>query len=572
MGAFFLLRRAGAADVRTRRAILLDELERQGFRHPRRFETPECEIHLFPELAGGEENAHADGPDSFCLSVGTFLYRGEAGAAALAGFQRDFEWPCVPWDEVCGQFCLLVRKHGRLHLVTDRVGLFKVYRNADASVVSSSFLALAAVAERRTVEPQSVYEYVFQGANFGTRTVFREVEVVDADAILTIDGSGVSSRDLPRLARGWSAAGFDDLVEVNLAALRRYFSALVRASSGRVSTALTGGYDSRLMLGLLRELGADPYVYVYGAEGDVDVRVARQIAAGEGFGLHHTDKHGGPKLDREACAAAVETNYRAFDGYPVDGIFDDGSDLRTRRERCRNGELMLNGIGGELYRRPDLPNRPHHARDVVWRFYCRFDPLECTGAFREEEYVAAVARDLVRATGVDGEVLGRADVSLAVPAFYYRFWAGRNNSVNNRIGRSLQPFCDLPIVRESIRIPVSYRSYGAFEAALIRALAPRLAAYDSSHGHDFAHDPPVEHVVREWRDTVRPPVSYRYGFLRGPPARPYWLQPDYVGAVVDPSFPYLRRFLHLERGHGALRYNRICTLEHLFQRCSAVLP
>jgi len=78
--------------------------------------------------------------------------------------------------------------------------------------------------------------------------------------------------------------------------------------------------------------------------------------------------------------------------------------------------------------------------------------------------------------------------------------------------------------------------------------------------------------VREWRSTVRPAVQYRYGFGGREQEHPYWLDPSTVGAMVDPEFPYLRRLFHLERRFSALRLNRICTLEYLFERSSAALP
>jgi len=38
--------------------------------------------------------------------------------------------------------------------------------------------------------------------------------------------------------------------------------------------------------------------------------------------------------------------------------------------------------------------------------------------------------------------------------------------------------------------------------------------------------------------------------------------------VLDSSFPYLRRYFHLERVCDAHQYNRVCTLEYLFQKYS----
>ena len=571
MGAFFLLRHAPGVDVAARRATLLAAMDRQGLRDPLRIDAPAGEIHLYATLATGAREAYVESPDRFCLATGTMIYRRETGTAALRRFFADFAWPRIPWDELSGQFCLLVGTPGSVCLITDRLGLYKVYRNADASVVSSSFLAVAAAVPRRTVDPQPAYEYVFQGATFGTGTVFREVALLDADAVLRLDAGGVTEHPLPRLPHGWRAGGVDALLDVNLAALRQYVATVAAVAGSGVSCALTGGYDSRLLLALLREQGVRPHLYVYGADGDADVRIARRIAAGEGLSLTHTDRRAGPRLDRDAFAAAVETNHQVFDGYPVDGILDDGSDLASRRARCRHGRLALNGNGGELYRRPDLADRPYRVRDVVWRFYCGFDPLDCTAAFDEERYYAAIAAALRRALGTDAERLDRPLVSLAIPAFYYRFWVGRNCSVNNRIGRALQPFCDLPVVLESVRIPVAARAYGAFEAALIRAVDARLAAYDSAYGHDFLHPPPPALMAREWRSMVRPPVLSRYGFAPTGDARPWWLEASAIAAVVDPDLPYLRRLFHLDRRFSARRFNRICTLEYLFERTAAVL-
>ncbi|MEO8601390.1 MAG: hypothetical protein ABI629_02325 [bacterium] len=40
---------------------------------------------------------------------------------------------------------------------------------------------------------------------------------------------------------------------------------------------------------------------------------------------------------------------------------------------------------------------------------------------------------------------------------------------------------------------------------------------------------------------------------------------------MDAQLPYLRRLFHLGRRFGAVRFNRSCTLEYLFEGCAAVL-
>jgi asparagine synthase (glutamine-hydrolysing) len=570
MGAFFLLRR-GHPHFERRREALLGELAAQGFAAPKRFEAAGSQIHLYPKVSVDDANWYALSADCFCLATGTFFYRGAIGAPALERFLADFEPPTIPWDDICGQFCLIVAKRGAVHVFTDRMGLFKVYRNADGSLLSSSFLAMVAATERRTIQRQALYEYIFLGAPYGERTVFAEVQTADPDRAIVFDRSGIATRPHARIPFGFDDLSFEEALGINLANLRRYFDTVTRPFGDRVSTAITSGYDSRLILALLRERGVKPYVYVYGTENDLDVQIARRIAEGEGFPLAHTNRSAGPKVELDRFPALVEANYRFFDGYPLDGVFDNGSDVRTRYERCRDGALPLNGIGGEHFRRPDLPNRPYGVRDLVWRFYSRIYATAVTAAFSEEEYCEALERDIRRLLGTAEDPLPRSAVALLPPGLEHRYWAGRNSSINNRVGYALQPFCDLAIVRSAIRVPIAHRWYGGIQAAMIRAVDPRLAAYDSRHGFAFADPPPLKTVVREWRAAMLPPVQFRYFYSGRADELPYWLERPYIGAMLDASFPYLRRFFRIESVRNARYYNRICTLEYLFEKCSAAI-
>ena len=66
---------------------------------------------------------------------------------------------------------------------------------------------------------------------------------------------------------------------------------------------------------------------------------------------------------------------------------------------------------------------------------------------------------------------------------------------------------------------------------------------------------------------MRSPIHFRFR-ARPQSEYPYYLQPQYLAPALDASFPYLRRFFHLERVCDAQQFNRICTLEYLFQKLS----
>src|SRR5690349_6262481 len=126
MGAFFLLRDSEGPRHEARRDALLAALARQGFHSPRRFSAAGCNVYLYDKLLAAHENACQIDADNFCLSVGTFLYRAEMGTAALQRFHVEFQPGDISWDDIAGQFCLIVAKHGTVYLIGDRIGLYKV--------------------------------------------------------------------------------------------------------------------------------------------------------------------------------------------------------------------------------------------------------------------------------------------------------------------------------------------------------------------------------------------------------------------------------------------------------------
>ena len=79
--------------------------------------------------------------------------------------------------------------------------------------------------------------------------------------------------------------------------------------------------------------------------------------------------------------------------------------------------------------------------------------------------------------------------------------------------------------------------------------------------------------IKDLKTYVRPPIVRRFTYRlkhRRPVPRPYWLSDDYVGRVLDLDFPYARRLFEMTRVCDNEQYNRICTLEMLFERYQPV--
>lgn len=232
---------------------------------------------------------------------------------------------------------------------------------------------------------------------------------------------------------------------------------------------------------------------------------------------------------------------------------------------------MLNGGGGEIFR------NFFHLRDarftveaLLWSFYSQFDPRVCTGRFSEREYHRQLAEKMKQTLGITRDRLYRHEIELLYPLFRCRFWMGQNNSINNRLGYALTPFIDHTIVRDAVTVPVKYKNFGRLEARLIRTVDPRLAAYSSSYGHDFLHDPPRKRTVKDLGMHLRPCWLRRRIYRLRSRLRPgpkSMLSPARdCGTALKEDFPYMRHWFHIRAIRDPQQFNRICTLAYLFQK------
>lgn len=539
---------------------------------------------IYPKLVSPTENLVTFDRGDFCVITGTFFYKGLTGERGITAIYDDFVADVdvrspvqdhgIDWDRLHGTFSVIVHKAGQLWIFLDRTGLYKVYHDKDRTVFSSSFLLVLKCIPHRRADVQAVYEYIFQGAQYGDDTLIDDIKLLSPDYICEPNAESRAIRLLPTIAATDIIPRNQQWHEDRISkVLRHHFEDLTNAFNGPIDTALSGGYDSRLVLAYLFANSIQPRIYVYGKPKDADVVIAKSIAAAEGFEIEHIDKSTrGPKHVLDLAADITKKNFYAFDGAPTDGIFNDGVDLATRQQRSENNALMLNGGGGEVFRNFFyLRNRPYTVKQVLWSFYSQFDPCVGTGRFSEADYHYRLGEKIKSTLGMTGNRLSRANVEMIYPLFRCRYWMGRNNAVNNRFGFAHTPFADPLVIRKAVQIPLAFKNYGLFESRLIERVNSRLAAHTSDYGFPFDAPPPTYEKLKIITTLLRPPFIRKYLFrvktrIRHRATLPLELRPDFLKSVMAPGFPRTRELLRPEKVVDVGQYNRLCTLEYLFQK------
>jgi hypothetical protein len=574
MGAFFI-----AADaIASRCGEKLDAAHRAaGFQLARKVVVGGHVLFLYRKL-DGEGGLSVDAADgSLACLAGQLVYRGACGEEGLKLYCADLARDAVDRDRVIGQHALLLCRDSSLRIATDAMGFFQVYVNVEAGVASSSFWAMLELLPTITLEPAGIYEYAWNGATFGGKTFIQEIRRLPADAEIVVDGRMTVERRLhppiPAAAPLGPATSLDDYAETHGLRLKALFTDLVQGFGEDLQVSFSSGFDSRLMLAGLKAAGLRPRLFVYGRPGDTDVDIARQVADGEGLRLNVIDKSRLATADTVTSPARQDKDFVRFDAWKVDGIFDDGVDARDRQSRHRGRGVPLNGSLGEIYRNFFyIPDRPMNLADVVDSFFSAYSPAACTARFSATAYT----RDLVLAfqteLGSDETRVSRALVESLYPLVRGRYWTGRDVNLNLRFGRMIFPFMQAQLIAGTASIPIAFKNHGRLEARIIERLDPALAAYPSGYGYRFSDPPPFKHRAKSWLTLLRPPWlrrhSYRLRFARRQPM-PAYLDRAYLATFMDASMPFMRRFFILEHLHDPDAFNRVATMEHIFQRYSA---
>lgn len=567
MGDFVICRRE-KTDEESQRAILRT-LDAQGSKNPAILKTDSYNILIFKKSVSPLDNLYQNDNGDFCASSGCFFYKGKSGKQALENFLTDFDPEEYSPYGFLGIFSLIIKKSSRLYLLTDPMGGSKIFRNSDHSLFSSSFLAVAENTGPLSIDKQGVYEYCFQETNYGRTTPFNELKTLDRQCNFELGPNGIKKqpKNIP-LDFECATEPYDKLIERHSELLQNQMRQIVASHGKNISTALSGGYDTRLMLSLLLKSGVKPDLYVYGADNSADVRVAKNIAAGEGFALKHINKAEYTRPSPENYPATIKDNFYALDGYPLEGIFNFGANMATRRERAENGALVLNGGGGEIYRNFFyLPDRDYSVNDLINAFYSHYTRSFCTKEFNEKTYRENLRTKIMTALNLETDSMSRAQLEYAYPAFRLRYWTARDNNNNTRLGGFLTPFISYETIMAALKIPLKYKTHGKFQGDLINNISPSLAAYNSDYGYAFNAPVPWAKKLKNNMTIYRPAVLRRYSYAVQQKFAtlnlPHTLNPEYIAQLFPHGPKYMNEYFNLLAIKDAALLGRVLTLEYL---------
>lgn len=489
-----------------------ESVHRQGFSPATKLEWDGGVLAAWSHPSGrGGDDGEVRIPAGVACCAGPLWYRGKFGRNALVLMLEDIAvGGHIDESQVRGNHALFIRSEQHCLLMNDSLGFVRIYASADRCFYSTSWLASCAYTGRVEIDEASAIEYVLLGASHSDATVARGITTLPLGSAYDLTRKSIKVR---LSAEDWGPASAPESFDEAVGQISDYLKAasgeVAAAFPGRVRAALSGGFDSRLIVAGLLACGSRPELFVYGSPGSSDVAIAQKAARSVGLPLRHVDKQALGRGLSEPDLECLVDNALFFDGLPNDGIHDSGTDRQTRLVQTADESIALNGGGGEIFRNYfHLPDRPFHAVDVVSAFYRGFD----TNVFRHargfEGYRDRMVASIERSLGLDAarsdRRLTRGEVELLYPLFRCHYWMGLNNSVATRHGYYMTPLIDLNTIRLTWDLPLGWKNAGWLESSLIAKLHPELASQPSAYGFRFTDGPNWRIRLSEWSTRIRP--------------------------------------------------------------------
>lgn len=229
-----------------------------------------------------------------------------------------------------------------VEVLTDPFGVQAFYcaRRAGLVYVSTSATALA---RHLAAAPDPVGNALFvrTGVQYGPVTHWAGVERIEPGTVMRFGhgGTRVTTYWQPTVDESVSrlslAATVDRLVDAGLEAV----GPLLHEPC--VAADLTGGFDTRLVSAFLLARGVKFSTHTSGEEDDLDVQLARQVAAAAGVPWRREAIPAGWTLDPALLAAAVAWGDGTLDALQL------GEVLHRQAERSQTCGLVVAGVGGE---------------------------------------------------------------------------------------------------------------------------------------------------------------------------------------------------------------------------------
>ena len=391
MGAFLLCKNNTKTENIERGLLVFKE---KGFEEPSVFQFGDFRLYSFrKQLLLDKQNTRTDG-QIILVSVGTPIYKQKSYDETLDSVFEDLKKDQFEYTRMYGSYVLLYYDGNQIRLIMDDMQQLPIYSSCDGNVISTSFLACSkAYCGNLTLNKMACLEKLCTGMITGTSTLFEEITRSTPKQLPGI--AIVTGKDILNPCRKGKKLKLEAKKQIEcLNHELDDIKSLVNEYGADIG--LSGGYDSRLLYGLLHhKFGDNVSVHTHSTKGshEKEIKIATQLAD-----MYHKKLNVCPtiplqSMDGLESEKILKSNVYLFDGYS-DSHYGTFSSTYTKdyRNAVNSGHLVFfTGVSGEIYRNYRKISKPVFTKAYfdTYVFYCHYKKAikDKTLAYSLRQYV-----------------------------------------------------------------------------------------------------------------------------------------------------------------------------------------
>ncbi len=269
---------------------------------------------------------------------GVFIYKNQIYEQAVRDFLTSSPNASFDFKNVRGNFSIQIfdKKARKTFYFTDNSGLYRIYYYKN--ILSDSFLDLIQQMDKSEIQLDydSLVEFLHLGYVHFDRTLLKNVKFLNKNQYIIKSENGeiiVENKNIP-------------LIEENTNLdFKNELSQIIKLFKGmKISADLTGGIDSRLIVSFLNEANLNFETATSGMPENTDVIIAEKVAQLINKDFYVT-WHKADNVNNEDLLEIFQKTDSQIDVVRYHRNFQYNEERRERKI-----ELMISGVGGELYK------------------------------------------------------------------------------------------------------------------------------------------------------------------------------------------------------------------------------
>lgn len=491
MGAFFLYNKKRKFNVEA----VLKTFQKKGFSEPEIINFNDHSLFLYNKILARSENHLENNGDHIC-ATGTYIYKGLFGKPALQQLLADLKENVLDHKELLGNYTLIYYINRQLSILKDPENIYNIFHSTDGLLISSSFLALACSCDNELhLNKEAITEMLCTGYIIGSDTAFREILRFQKQNHAKFDGLNwyVNGQEIKSDTKTEYVAEISN----QLKTLDSYFGKLHGISSFPCSIGVTGGFDSRLLLGYVNRHFTKPiYFSHFRKTKDNELSVAKKITnklTVELFSPKVTEPN---DMSETEFNDQLENSFYFLDGQIRASTFwtETYNTLSYFKNFDQRSYINFNGIGGEQYRNGE---RILFSKDITAWYY-----NETAYKFTGELFLSATKKkeflDYLRmkVDKIMPELTSRRYQRGDIKRFLNEVFnpAGRclRISTENQAYFALAPFTDYHVSKTSYAAAKHIGLSNRFEIDMIKSTIPELNDIKTSYGYSIKEGEPLK--------------------------------------------------------------------------------